>query len=102
MTNAQFAPEYDYDDPALDQASEHVTKFRNLGALEVWHDGRRCEIRGTMQRTLLAALLAAGSRPVSGQALVHELWATIRRPPRGEDILEQRAGSQGVHPADAL
>jgi DNA-binding SARP family transcriptional activator len=49
--------------------------FRILGNLEVWPDGRPTEIRGTIQRTLLATLLAAESRTVSIQALVDELWA---------------------------
>ncbi len=75
MTRAHFAQETGHDDPTLDPATEQPTRFRYLGTLEVWHDGRLCEIRGTIQRTLLAALLAAGSRPVSTQALVGELWA---------------------------
>lgn len=45
------------------------------------------EIRGTIQRTLLAALLAAGSRPVSVGALVAELWGDS--PPfRAENALQ--------------
>lgn len=57
-----------------DQKDRERIKFLYLGALECWLGHRPVEIRGTMQRTLLAALLAAGSKPVSVDALVAELW----------------------------
>lgn len=49
-------------------------KFVYLGALECWLGDRQVEIRGTSQRTLLAALLAAANKPLSVDALVEELW----------------------------
>jgi DNA-binding SARP family transcriptional activator len=49
-------------------------RFVYLGALECWLGCRQVEIRGTSQRTLLAALLAADNKPLSVGALVGELW----------------------------
>jgi SARP family transcriptional regulator, regulator of embCAB operon len=62
-------------------------KFLYLGSLECWLGDRPVEIRGTSQRTLLAALLAAGSKPVSVDALVDELWGG-NPPARMENALQ--------------
>lgn len=61
--------------------------FVYLGALECWLGRRQVEIRGSSQRTLLAALLAANSKPVSVDALVEELWGADP-PARVENALQ--------------
>ncbi|WP_436498524.1 AfsR/SARP family transcriptional regulator [Actinokineospora sp. HUAS TT18] len=51
-----------------------MTRFAVLGPLECWSGNRQIDIRGPLQRSLLAALLATESRPVSVESLVTELW----------------------------
>lgn len=51
-----------------------MTKFFVLGPLECRSGQRQIDIRGPLQRTLLAALLATESRLVSVESLVTELW----------------------------
>jgi DNA-binding SARP family transcriptional activator len=57
-----------------------VTTFSVLGSIECWSGQRLVEISGTLQRTLLAALLANESKPVAAEHLMQELWQTA--PPR--------------------
>ncbi|MFL6122153.1 BTAD domain-containing putative transcriptional regulator [Actinophytocola sp.] len=53
-----------------------------LGALEVHDDdGRPVEVPGTRLRALLARLVLAGGRPVSGDELIDAVWGA--RPPAG-------------------
>jgi DNA-binding SARP family transcriptional activator len=52
-----------------------MTEFLILGPMECWSWHKPADISGGLQRTLLAALLAAESMPVSAKALVVELWA---------------------------
>jgi DNA-binding SARP family transcriptional activator len=47
---------------------------RVLGPIEMQADGRAVEIRGAIQRTLLAALLVCGGRQVMTSSLMDELW----------------------------
>ncbi|GLW89937.1 AfsR/SARP family transcriptional regulator [Actinokineospora globicatena] len=51
-----------------------MTRFAVLGPLECWSGPQQVEIRGSLQRSLLGALLAAEAKPVSVRALVTELW----------------------------
>jgi DNA-binding SARP family transcriptional activator len=50
-----------------------------LGSLECWAGRQQIEIRGTLQRNLLAALLAAESNFISVDVLITELWE--KKPP---------------------
>lgn len=70
-----------------DRVSQERIKFLLLGALECWLGRWPVEVRGTIQRTLLAALLAAGSKSVSVDALVEELWGD-HPPARAENALQ--------------
>jgi DNA-binding SARP family transcriptional activator len=74
MLTTTHAWNMDYE-PVEELNLDRQPRFRLLGNLEVWSDDQQTEIRGTIQRTLLATLLAAGSRTVSVQSLVDELWA---------------------------
>jgi DNA-binding SARP family transcriptional activator len=56
---------------------------RILGPIEIAAGGRAVEIRGTIQRTLLAALLVGGGRQVTTSSLMDELWGS--RPPGNAD-----------------
>ncbi len=60
---------------------------RILGPIEIQADGRTVEIRGTIQRTLLAALLACGGRQVMTNSLMDELWGT-HTPGNAENALQ--------------
>ncbi len=64
-----------------------MTKFVVLGPLECWSAGRPVNISGTLQRSLLATLLAAEGNPVPAEALVAELWADSP-PPQWENALQ--------------
>src|SRR4051812_21741462 len=76
MPPVTYAVPSDLLDQAPGALTEQPLRFRLLGNIEVHHDdGRPVGIRGTIQLTLLAALLAADCRMVSVQALVDELWA---------------------------
>src|SRR5438552_3902349 len=48
--------------------------FCLLGPLEVWHEGRQVDVRGTKQRALLALLLLHANQVVSSDRLLDELW----------------------------
>lgn len=52
-----------------------MTNFLVLGPLECRSAERLVNVSGTLQRTLLATLLAAEGNPVSVESLVTELWA---------------------------
>ena len=60
---------------------------RILGPLEIAANGRAVEIRGTIQRTLLAALLVGGGRQVMTNSLMDELWGS-RPPGNAENALQ--------------
>jgi SARP family transcriptional regulator, regulator of embCAB operon len=64
-----------------------MTKFFILGPLECWSADRLINIPGTLQRTLLATLLAAEGNPVPVEALVTELWGETP-PPQWENALQ--------------
>ena len=49
-------------------------QFRILGTIEVVVDGRAVTVGGAKLRTLLAVLLIAEGRPLSGQQMIRELW----------------------------
>lgn len=51
-----------------------MTKFFVLGPLECRSAERSVNVSGTLQRALLATLLAAEGNPVSAESLVAELW----------------------------
>jgi DNA-binding SARP family transcriptional activator len=55
-------------------------EFRLLGPVEVLREGQSLPLGGSKPRTLLAALLLAGGRPVSESRLSDVLWDTS--PPR--------------------
>jgi SARP family transcriptional regulator, regulator of embCAB operon len=65
----------------------HMTKFFVLGPLECRSAGRPVNVSGTLQRALLATLLAAEGNPVSVESLVTELWADTP-PPQWENALQ--------------
>jgi DNA-binding SARP family transcriptional activator len=64
-----------------------MTKFFVLGPLECRSAERPVNISGTIQRTLLATLLAAEGNPVSVESLVTELWGE-EPPPQWENALQ--------------
>jgi SARP family transcriptional regulator, regulator of embCAB operon len=64
-----------------------MTKFFVLGPLECRSADWPVNISGTLQRTLLATLLAAEGNPVSVESLVTELWADSP-PPLWENALQ--------------
>jgi DNA-binding SARP family transcriptional activator len=64
-----------------------MAKFYVLGPLECRSTERLVNIPGTLQRTLLATLLAAEGNPVSVESLVTELWADSP-PPQWENALQ--------------
>jgi DNA-binding SARP family transcriptional activator len=49
-------------------------EFQLLGRLEVWHEGKEVEVRGSKQRALLAVLLLHANQVVSSDRLMDELW----------------------------
>jgi DNA-binding SARP family transcriptional activator len=69
------------------RGNQEGLKFLCLGALECWLGGRLVEMRGASQQTLLATLLVAGSKPVSVNALIEELWGE-NPPARMENALQ--------------
>lgn len=52
-----------------------MTRFSVLGPIECWSGQRQVEIHGVLQRTLLATLLAAESKPLPAETAAVELWA---------------------------
>jgi SARP family transcriptional regulator, regulator of embCAB operon len=60
---------------------------RVLGPIEISADGRAVEVRGTIQRTLLGALLVGGGRQVMTNSLMEELWGS-RPPGNAENALQ--------------
>ncbi|MEU5880020.1 BTAD domain-containing putative transcriptional regulator [Spirillospora sp. NPDC047279] len=65
----------------------HMTEFFVLGPLECRSANRPVNIAGTLQRALLATLLAAEGTPVSADSLVAELWGDSP-PPHWENALQ--------------
>ncbi|MBV9450125.1 MAG: AfsR/SARP family transcriptional regulator [Streptosporangiaceae bacterium] len=64
-----------------------MIKFFVLGPLECRSANRPVNISGTLQRALLATLLAAEGNPVSVESLVTELWGESP-PPQWENALQ--------------
>jgi SARP family transcriptional regulator, regulator of embCAB operon len=64
-----------------------MPSFFVLGPLECRSAQRHINVSGTLQRTLLATLLAAEDNPVSLESLVTELWAESP-PPQWENALQ--------------
>lgn len=64
-----------------------MTKFFVLGPLECRSANRPVKISGTLQRALLATLLAAEGIPVAVDSLVSELWGDSP-PPHWENALQ--------------
>ncbi|MBO2449471.1 AfsR/SARP family transcriptional regulator [Actinomadura barringtoniae] len=64
-----------------------MAEFLVLGPLECRSANRAVTITGTLQRALLATLLAAEGTPVSADSLVTELWADSP-PPHWENALQ--------------
>lgn len=64
-----------------------MIKFFVLGPLECRSAERPVDISGTLQRGLLATLLAAEGNPVSVESLITELWADSP-PPQWENALQ--------------
>lgn len=52
-----------------------MTRFSVLGPIECWSGQRQVEVHGVLQRTLLATLLAADSKPLPAETAAVELWA---------------------------
>lgn len=52
-----------------------MTRFSVLGPIECWSGQRQVEVHGVLQRTLLATLLAADSKPLPAETVAVELWA---------------------------
>jgi DNA-binding SARP family transcriptional activator len=50
------------------------TRFRILGPIEAWADGRRVELGGPRQRTLLAFFLLHPNRALSSDVLIDAVW----------------------------
>src|SRR5688500_14478561 len=78
-------------------------RFRILGPLELWRDGRRCRIGGPQQLGLLSVLLLNANRVVPVPRLVECLWgddppATARGPLQGCIADLRRAPSTGKEP----
>jgi DNA-binding SARP family transcriptional activator len=49
-------------------------EFRILGSLEAWAGGRRVELGGPRQRSVLAVLLLHAGEVVPSSALIDEVW----------------------------
>jgi DNA-binding SARP family transcriptional activator len=60
---------------------------RVLGPIGIQAAGRSVEVRGAIQRTLLAALLVFGGRQVMTSSLMEELWGA-RPPSNAENALQ--------------
>ena len=61
-------------------------EFRVLGPIELWSDGRRCDLGPARARSILAMLLLAPRTVVPGPALIDRLWDT-RPPPKARESL---------------
>lgn len=64
-------------------------RFRLLGPVQVWCDGRELDLGGPLQRALLSCLLLHARRVVSREQLIDTLWAS-RPPPRAARSLETK------------
>jgi DNA-binding SARP family transcriptional activator len=64
-----------------------MMRFSVLGAVECWSGQRPMAISGSLQRSLLAALLVSEGNPLSVDALVTELWGDTP-PPKWENALQ--------------
>jgi DNA-binding SARP family transcriptional activator len=53
-------------------------EFRILGPLEAWTAGRRLELGGPRQRSVLAVLLLHAGEVVPAGALIDEVWGDDR------------------------
>jgi DNA-binding SARP family transcriptional activator len=57
-----------------------VIEFRTLGELEVWDEGQPVELRGAVQRSVLALLLLRANVVVRVEEVVDELWGEAAPP----------------------
>ena len=64
-------------------------QYRILGPLEIFDDGDSVEVRGDVQRTLLAVLLLNANRVVAQDRLIHDLWGG-NAPASGAAALQMR------------
>src|SRR2546429_1161614 len=62
-------------------------RFRILGSVEVWHDGRQVAVGGPQQRGLLALLLLSANRVVPVDRLIAALWGE-RPPPDARGLVQ--------------
>jgi predicted ATPase/DNA-binding SARP family transcriptional activator len=69
-----------------------AVRFRILGPLEAWEDGRELPLGRGRQRALLALLLLHANEVISSDRLVDELWAG--RPPASAQKVIQKYVSQ--------
>ena len=67
-------------------------RFRNLGPLEVWEDGREVSLASGRQRALLSLLLLRADEVVSIDRLIDDLWSG--RPPASAPKVVQGYVSQ--------
>jgi hypothetical protein len=51
-----------------------MAKFRLLGPVEAYLDGRKVELPRPQLRTVLAVLAAEAGRPVSAETLIDRVW----------------------------
>jgi DNA-binding SARP family transcriptional activator len=49
-------------------------EFRVLGSVELWIDGRLCELGSAKERNVLAILLLTSRQPVSIETMIDRLW----------------------------
>src|SRR3984957_16654081 len=61
-------------------------EFRALGPIELWSDGRPCELGPGRVRSILAMLLLTPRTVVPAEALIDRLWDT-RPPPKARESL---------------
>jgi DNA-binding SARP family transcriptional activator len=61
-------------------------EFRALGPVELWSDGRQCELGPGRVRSILAMLLLAPRTVVPAETLIDRLWDT-RPPPKARESL---------------
>ncbi|MCL8014270.1 BTAD domain-containing putative transcriptional regulator [Streptomyces sp. AS02] len=72
-------------------------EFRVLGPLEVVHEGRPVELRGTKQRGTLGCLLLQANRVVPTSRLLNALWPDDNAPTTARKILQNAVyGLRGV------
>jgi YVTN family beta-propeller protein len=77
-------------------------RFRNLGLLEAWEDGRELPLGRGRQRALLALLVLHANEAVSSDRLIDDLWGE-RSPPSAPKVLQGYVSKlRRVLPPDAI